>query len=93
MEDRKQMFFIYSEVLSQHFIPPSGLLYGGKLFKYKDKVRMASANEELENRSDCSQEGYNKNCVCSSRSNWKTLKVLKKTSVLQRKLQVNQTGP
>lgn len=59
------MLLVYCDVLSQNSNPPSGLLHGGKFFKYKDKVRMANANEELENRNDCIQKGYAQNYMCS----------------------------
>lgn len=91
------MLLVYCDVLSQNSNPPSGLLYGGKSFKYKDKVRRANANEKLENRHDCIQKGYTQNCTCLNRSNWKTLRFLKnwckKTLVLQQRLQIYQSRP
>jgi len=69
------MLLVYCDVLSQNSSHPTGLMYGGKFFKYK--VRNANANEELENRSDCIQKGYAWNCMYSNRSNWKTLRFLK----------------
>lgn len=71
------MLLAYCDVISQNSSPPTGLLYGGKLFRCKDKVRMLNANVELENRKDCIQREYIQNCMCSNRHNWKTLRVLK----------------